>query len=109
MPVYEIREKFTVLYRLVADSREDADAVWRAIRSHDAQGNLTEPAQAMLDLLDRDLQNLPDDVPAGLQKKLAAMPEYKPEVREVPAYELKAEREAADREFDDGFHSSLLP
>ena len=110
MPIYEVREKFTVVMRLGAASEEEAIAKWKGMATFNGHGQFTPLANAMLNLLDRDLQNLPADVPAGLRKKLAAMPDKrKPVVREVFPYELKADREAADREYDDGFQSSLLP
>lgn len=109
MPIYEVRENFTAVLRIGADSSEEAVAKFEAMATFDGHGKFTPLANAMLDLLDRDLQHLPG-IPAGLRAKYAAMQDNrKPKVREVPAYELKAERVAADREFDDGFHSSLLP
>lgn len=109
MPIYEIREKFTAVLRIGADSSEEAVTKFNAMTTFDGHGKFTPLANAMLDLLDRDLQHLPD-IPAGLHAKYAALQDNrKPEVREVFPAELKAEREAADREFDDGFQSSLLP
>lgn len=108
MPVFEIREKFTVLYRVVVDDREAAIARWKETRSRDEHGNLTEPAQAMLDLLDRDLQNLPADIPEGLRKKLAVMPVPEPGIREVSPAELQNELGRIHLAFNGGLDLALL-
>ena len=84
MPVYKVREKFTVVHRVVADSHKDAADKWKAMKSHDNHGELTPLASAMLGLLDRDLKNPPADLPADVREKLIAMPDNRrPQVRKV--------------------------
>jgi len=79
MPIYRIREKFVMLLRLDAESREDALAKWLAMRAYEESGALTIPGRSFLSLLDE-----------GRQRN--------PEVEEVPAHELQAERDALDRD-----------
>ena len=79
MPIYDIREKFTALVRLEANSPEEARDKWLAYDYREQVGDLSAPARVIIHLLNRkDNRN--------------------PEIREAPESELQAEREAMKRE-----------